>query len=75
MLPNLNKNYLLTYLLTDEVHNQMDKADNIPLEQDSIYNQSLKTEEAIGYQSKMSSKMVLATSQNKKTTLTINTAK
>ena len=75
MLPNLNKNYLLTYLLTDAVHNQMDKADNIPLKQDSIYNQSLKTEEAIGYQSKMSNKMVLATSQNKKTTLTINTAK
>ena len=75
MLPNINKNYLLTYLLTDAVHNQMDKADNIPLEQDSIYNQSLKTEETIGYQSKMSNKMVLATSQNKKTTLTINTAK
>jgi hypothetical protein len=53
----------------------MDKADNIPLKQDSIYNQSLKTEETIGYQYKMSSKMVLATSQNKKTTLTINTAK
>jgi hypothetical protein len=75
MLPNINKNYLLTYLLTDAVHNQMDKADNIPLEQESIYNQSLKTEESIGYQSKMSNKMVLATSQNKKTTLTINTAK
>ena len=42
MLPNINKNYLLTYLLTDAVHNQMDKADNIPLEQESIYNQSLK---------------------------------
>jgi hypothetical protein len=50
MLPNLNKNYLLTYLLTDAVHNQMDKADNIPLKQDSIYNQSLKTEETTGYQ-------------------------
>ena len=37
--------------------NQMDKTDNIPLKQDSIDNQSLKTEEAIGYQSTMSNNM------------------
>lgn len=71
MLPNLNKHYLLT----DAVHNQMDKTDNIPLTKCNIYNQSLKTEEAIGYQSKMLNKMVQATSQNKKTTITITTTK
>jgi len=31
--------------------------DNIPLKQDSIYNQSLKTEETIGYQCKKSNSM------------------
>ena len=36
------------------MNNQMDKTDNIPLKQDNIDYQSLKTEETIGYQSRMS---------------------
>jgi hypothetical protein len=36
------------------MNNQMDKTDSILLKQDSIDYQSLKTEETIGYQSRMS---------------------
>lgn len=72
MLPNLNKHYLLT----NAVHKQMDKTDNIPLLKKKTFTTNhLKQRKPMVTQSKMSNKMVQATSQNKKTTITINTAK